>query len=163
MNFLQTGVPTPEMIRAKFPTNEQLKGGRCAVAECYQKIPCNPCESSCPFGAITVGEDINNTPTVDFSLCRGCGICLTKCPGLAIMLATLKDGEAELSVPYEFLPLPVEGDYVNCLDREGAFVCRGLVASVRNPENFDRTPIVAVRFDEEHLYSVRNIDVEAER
>ena len=44
------------------PPEERRKAGPYVVYECYQKIPCNPCEKSCPFKAVTIGEDINNIP-----------------------------------------------------------------------------------------------------
>ena len=39
--------------------------GPVVVIECAENIPCNPCETSCPKGAISVGEPITNLPVVD--------------------------------------------------------------------------------------------------
>lgn len=70
----------------RYPSEERLKKGPVAVIECCQNIPCNPCETACKFGAITVGDLITNLPVLDESKCVGCGVCLTKCPGLAIFV-----------------------------------------------------------------------------
>ena len=86
----RTGVPTKEQIKGKFPSLEQLTKPK-AIIECYQEIPCNPCSTSCPVGAITIGEDINQIPIIDFDRCTGCGMCVYSCPGLAIMVASIKE------------------------------------------------------------------------
>lgn len=155
--FEKTGVPTPDMIRERFHSAERLKQGRVAVAECYQRIPCNPCQSACPRKAIEVGEDINNLPVVNSALCTGCGICLSKCPGLAIMVVdcTVGGGMAEISLPYEFLPLPQAGDMVTALNRGGETLCEAKVVKVQNPPSFDRTPVVTLRVEEKYLYEAR--------
>jgi sarcosine oxidase subunit alpha len=92
-----------------------------AVIECPQRIPCNPCESACPSGAITVGEDITALPRLDAGRCTGCGVCVSRCPGLAIFLVDRDAGPgvAEVTVPHEFLPWPKVGQRVAALDRDG--------------------------------------------
>ena len=80
--FEKTGVATREMVMTKFPSVERIDKGPVAVVECYQKIPCNPCQTACPFGAINIGCDINNIPERDENVCTGCGMCVAKCPGL---------------------------------------------------------------------------------
>ncbi len=44
-----------------------------------------------------------------------------KCPGLAIFIIdeTYSETEATVLLPYEYLPLPKEGDYVTGLNRGG--------------------------------------------
>lgn len=42
------------------------------------------CAVSCPFDAITMGED--NLPDVDLEKCTGCGICVEACPQSIIVL-----------------------------------------------------------------------------
>ena len=90
------------------PPAERTAKGPVAVIECVQEIPCNPCEKACPFGAIEIGPDITRLPRLDLDKCRGCGICLSKCPGLAIFLvdASKSETEALVMMPYEYLPLP---------------------------------------------------------
>ena len=161
MSLEQTGIPSAEQIRSKFPSEERMRQGRVAVTECYQRIPCNPCEASCPHKAITVGEDINNCPVCDENKCIGCGICLSRCPGLAILLVKIEGETAEFSVPYEFCPLPVKGQQVKAVDRAGAVVCDATVTEVLNPKSFDRTPVVRFTFPAKYLYEVRNFKLEA--
>lgn len=163
MDFEQTGIPSAQMIEEKFPPLERLERGRCAVVECYRCIPCNPCQTSCPKGAIEIGEDINNIPLLDADKCIGCGLCVYSCPGLAIMLARLQGDEAELSLPYEFLPLPTPNESVVALDREGKPVCKARVTQIWMPPACDRTPIVRIAFEKKYLYEVRNFCLEAER
>ncbi len=163
MSIEQTGVPSEAMVKEKFPSLERMRQGRVAVAECYQRIPCNPCEAACPKGAITVGRDINDTPALDPGRCTGCGLCLSRCPGLAILLARVDGDTAELSLPYEFLPLPRKGDRVIARDRTGADVCPAVVTEVLSPPSFDRTAVVRISIPAAHLYAVRNFRTEAGR
>jgi Fe-S-cluster-containing hydrogenase component 2 len=161
--FEKTGIASREMVMEKFPSVERINKGPVAVVECYQKIPCNPCQTACPVGAIRIGDDINNIPERDENLCGGCGVCVAKCPGLSIMIV---DGSksadtVEFRIPYEFLPLPEPGETVTGLDRAGQPICKALVKRVMNPASFDRTPVVTLEVDRAYLYDFRNFRREA--
>ena len=132
--------------------------------ECYQKIPCNPCQTACRFGAIQIGDDINEIPRRDEELCTGCGVCVAKCPGLSIMIVdgSKSDDTVEFRIPYEFLPLPQPGETVTGLDRAGQPICSARVLRVMNPPAFDRTPVVTLEVDRAYLYDFRNFRREAE-
>ena len=71
------------------PCEERVTRGGCAILECFQKIPCDPCVDACPHGAITIEGNINDMPVLDFDKCNGCGLCVSKCPGLAIFVSVL--------------------------------------------------------------------------
>ncbi len=161
--FEKTGIPSKEMVMGKFPSIERINKGPVAVVECYKEIPCNPCETACKFNAINVGDDINNIPVLNIDNCTGCAVCLSKCPGLAIMVVdgSKSKENVKIKIPYEFLPLPEKGDIVRGLDREGKYVADVTVASVLNPKSFDRTPIITIEADRKYIYELRNIQVEA--
>lgn len=161
--FEQTGVPDKDMIFDRFPPIERIDKGPAAVIECCSRIPCNPCETACRQRAITVGEDINNIPAIDYDSCTGCKVCVSKCPGLAIMIVdgSKSKDTVEISLPYEFLPFPQKGGAVEALDRAGNFVAKARVVSVLNPKSFDRTPIVTIEAERKYLYDIRNIRTEA--
>lgn len=160
----KTGIPTKDMIMEVFPSIDRINKGAVAVVECYQNIPCNPCQTACKFGAINIGEDINNLPKVNIDKCVGCAICLSKCPGLSIMVVdgSKSDQTVIVKLPYEFLPLPKEGDIVKGLDRTGEVLDDVTVISVQNPKSFDRTPIVTIEVDRKYLYDIRNIRLEVQ-
>ena len=162
--FEKTGVATREMVMTKFPPLERINRGPVAVVECYQKIPCNPCQTACRFGAIQIGDDINEIPRRDEELCTGCGVCVAKCPGLSIMIVdgSRSDDTVEFRIPYEFLPLPQPGETVTGLDRAGQPICSARVLRVMNPPAFDRTPVVTLEVDRAYLYDFRNFRREAE-
>lgn len=161
--FEKTGIPSEEMIMEKFPPIERINKGPVAVVECYKEIPCNPCETACRFNAINIGEDINNIPVLNEENCTGCAICLSKCPGLAIMIidGSKSDTTVQVKLPYEFLPLPVAGDIVKGLDREGKIIADVKVTQVQNPKSFDRTPVITIEADRSIMYKIRNIRTEA--
>jgi len=160
--FEKTGIPSKEMIMEKFPSIDRINKGPVAVVECYKQIPCNPCQTACKFNAITVGEDINNIPEVNTDNCTGCAICLSKCPGLAIMIVdgSKSKDTVQMRIPYEFIPLPDEGSVVKGLSREGKYITDVKVLKVLNPKSFDRTPIITFEVDRNYMYDVRNIKVE---
>ncbi|MDD4088567.1 MAG: 4Fe-4S ferredoxin [Tissierellia bacterium] len=161
--FEKTGIPNKEMIMKKFPPIDRINKGAVAVIECYKEIPCNPCETACRFNAIKVGEDINNIPEAQFENCTGCAICLSKCPGLSIMIVdgSKSKDTIEVKIPYEFLPLPKEGQIVKGLNREGKYITDVKVLKVLNPSSFDRTPVITIETDRKFLYEIRNIRVVA--
>lgn len=119
-----------------------------ARINCLQPIPCNPCETSCPFGAIYIGEDITNRPVLDLEKCKGCGICVAACPGIAITMAMITGEEKDfVAIPYEYDPLPIVGDKVFLVDTNGEILGEGLVDKLRRPDKNDPTTLVYVAVD----------------
>ncbi|MGE5485521.1 MAG: NADH-quinone oxidoreductase subunit I [Ignavibacteriales bacterium] len=149
-----------EVARAPgYPSRERMEKGPVAIIECMQEIPCNPCEAACPKGAIRVGQPITNVPALDGDKCAGCGLCLPKCPGLAIFLLdmTYSDSEAALSFPHEYLPLPEPGASVTAVDRAGRPVCGARVLKVSNPARNDHTPVITIAIPRQMADQVRGI------
>lgn len=145
------------------PPAERIARGPVAVIECVQQIPCNPCEKACPFGAITVGPDITQLPGLDLEKCRGCGICLSKCPGLAIFLvdASKSGTEALVTMPHEYLPLPGVSDIVDGVDRIGRFVAKARVVKVDSGVQRQGTAIVTLAVPKEFMHDVRSFRITA--
>lgn len=130
-----------------------------AVIECYEEIPCNPCSKCCPRNAITFSGSINSLPELNPDKCTGCGLCVAKCPGMAIFVV---DGscwqeEGLVSLPYEFQPVPEAKDKVDVTDRNGSVLCQGTVEKVVNPESFDHTAVLTVRIPKSFLTEARDI------
>lgn len=126
------------------------------VIECFQQIPCNPCEGICPSKAIVIGEDLNNTPAVDCELCTGCGQCMRRCPGLAIFMLDISKPEHMITIPYEYAALPAEGDIVIGLDRNSNALGEVEVAKVQKRTKASTTT-VSVKGDASIIAEVRMI------
>lgn len=158
---IYTGVPSEEELAAcpGCPSAERMSKGRVACIECVQEIPCNPCESSCKFGAITIGEQITNLPTLHGEKCTGCGRCLVMCPGLAITIidTTYSDTEAVVEFPFEYLPLPEVGDQVDAVSRAGEVVCKGTVTTVKKLKSYAGTAVVGIAIPKEYANTVRSM------
>ena len=128
------------------------------VIECTQNIPCNPCQDVCPKHCISIGENITSLPTVVLdSTCINCGMCVAGCSGQAIFLIDEDkgDGTAEITVPYEFLPLPSEGDTGTALGRDGQPVCGASVVRVRRSSAFDKTNLLTISVPKEYAMKAR--------
>ena len=152
---------TEETAKTNFPSMERMNSGPVAVVECFQEIPCNPCTTSCRRGAFEEMLDINNLPKIDVNLCNGCTICVTSCPGMAIMVvdASYSKDEALFKIPYEFSPLPEIGQVVRGLNREGEYITDVKILKVSNPKSFDKTHIITCVVNKDFLYKFRNIEV----
>ncbi len=127
------GVPTAEDLARVTPSQERLAKGPVAIIECFQPIPCDPCYDWCKRGAIKRFKDPTDLPQIDFERCNGCGLCIIGCPGLAIFVVdgTYSEERARVVLPYEFLPLPKEGEVVEALNREGDGVGESEVLKVQ--------------------------------
>lgn len=130
--------------------------GAKARIDCFECIPCNPCESACPVGAIKIGSAIYNTPALDTNICIGCGRCVSRCSGLAITVINrnYSDSDVSLELPYEYLPLPRLGSEVTAVDREGNAVCKARVEKIREDRN---THVIKIVFDKQYADIVRSI------
>lgn len=152
------GVPSQAEIEACFPDRIVLKKPK-AIIECYKEIPCNPCSTSCPFDAITVPEDINVRPEIDYDKCTGCGICVYNCPGLAITVRQLKDGKVKMKIPYEFSPLPEVGESLKVMNRAGERITDAIIKKVLNKDRQNKTALIEFEIEDAYLYDAMTIEV----
>ena len=159
--LIQTGIPDKEAIEAVTPDETRFLKGAVAIAECFQKIPCNPCTKACVKKAIRIEPDINETPKIDFDVCNGCGACMLKCPGLAIFVVdkTYSPTEALVKLPFEFLPLPEKGELACSLNRSGEPLGWFPVAQVSQGGAKNKTNIVCLVVPKELAMDVRAIKV----
>jgi len=155
----KTGVADYETYEKVFPEDEDVLKAPKAIIECYKEIPCNPCETSCPFSAITIGENINKRPVIDFNRCTGCAICASVCPGLAISIRSISGKRARLTFPYEFLPRPEKGKDVNVVDREGNVLTTGMVLKVQETNLSNKTAMITVEVNKVYLYDAAAVEV----
>lgn len=128
------------------------------VIECTQNIPCNPCQDACRKGCIKIGSNITSLPVVDEEHpCIGCGMCVASCSGQAIFLIEeeVEPGYGEVTMPYEFFPLPKVGDHGIAYGRNGKAVCACEVTNVRTSPAFDHTNLLTIKVPSNMLMSAR--------
>ena len=160
MALSDNGILTLEELKSRnrcYPSEERMRKGPVAVAECVEEIPCNPCETACKFGGIRVGQPITTLPVVDLDKCTGCGLCIAHCSGLAIFVLdkSYSDTVGSVSFPYEY-PNPLKkGDVVDAVDRSGKTVCKGTVLKALSPASFDRTTVITLEVPIEFVETVR--------
>ena len=155
-NLLEHGFVASEEIE-RFPGVTHQKGIH-PVIECTQNIPCNPCQDACKRHCIKIGSKITSLPVVDNEAeCTGCGMCVASCSGQAIFLVNedCGDGTAEITMPYEFLPLPAAGDRGMALGRNGEEVCDAVVLGVRSAKAFDHTHLLTIKVAKEYAMKAR--------
>lgn len=157
-----SGILTEERPGAIMPPKDLWEGKKngLVIVECPQRIPCNPCNTSCPTGAIIPFEDINDTPRIDYAKCTGCALCVAVCPGLACFVVdmTFSHDKALYKLPYELLPVPNKGDVVECLGRAGEVIAKGTVEAVTEPKK-DRTLVIHVSAPKDLVGKIRAIRV----
>lgn len=155
-NLLEHGyVAQEEIIRYPGVTTQE---GIHPVIECTQNIPCNPCQDACPKGCICIGKNITSLPVVSKEhKCVGCGMCVASCSGQAIFLVeeNVEPGYGEVTMPYEFLPLPGVGDRGIALGRDGKQVCEAEVTKVRTAKAFDHTNLLTIKVPNEMVMKAR--------
>jgi sarcosine oxidase subunit alpha len=123
------------------------------VFHCQQEVPCNPCTSVCPEGAIRTENDrITGLPYfVEGNECKGCMACVAICPGLAVTLVDFrKDAEyPTVTLPYELWREQVEkGQRVPVTDGEGAILGHYPVQRVVvNRKKYPGTLLVQVQME----------------
>jgi NADPH-dependent 2,4-dienoyl-CoA reductase/sulfur reductase-like enzyme/Fe-S-cluster-containing hydrogenase component 2 len=133
--------PAPEEETGVFP-----------IFHCVQEVPCNPCTSVCPVGAIrTENDDITGLPYLtEIESCTGCGSCVAVCPGLSVSLVDYrKDPERPLvTLPYEIWRDRVaEGQEVPVTDVDGAILGYFPVRKVKSRKKYPGTLLVQVEVD----------------
>lgn len=157
-----SGILTGTCPGAELPPKElwEKKKNGLVIIECPQRIPCNPCHTSCPTAAVKAFSDINDVPDIEYEKCTGCAMCVAKCPGLACFVVDLtwKAGYALMKLPYEMLPRPKKGDKVACLDRKGETVCESVLENVTEPWK-DSTLVVHVGVPADKMSEVRAVKV----
>jgi len=159
--LIKTGIPSAEDIAKIEPSRCRLAKGPVAIVECFQRIPCNPCATSCPTGAIEPFENINDLPKLNTDKCTGCGVCVSSCPGLAVFIIdeTYSEKEAVVKIPYEYRPFPEVKSVVEVTNRAGKVVGTGRVIQVVNTNKQDKTAVVSVTVPKELSMEVRSIKV----
>ena len=154
-----TGAPSLDELRSAgmLPTVADFGNKGCVCIECIEEIPCNPCETSCPQGALMVGSPITNLPVIDRGICTLCGLCIPACPGLAITIKSIQGDKARIRFPWEYLPLPLAGQEAEMVDRSGRVLCAGRILAVGNPSRNNRTAVVTAEFPREFANEVISI------
>lgn len=161
------GIPLSKTLLTKgYVSDEEIEAfpgfthrvGVHPVIECTQNIPCNPCQDVCPKNCISIGDQITALPKVAGGAeCVGCGMCVASCSGQAIFLVDEDkgDGTAEVTIPYEFLPLPAQGTVGTALSRSGQPLCRASVVQIRSGKAFDKTNLLTMSVPKEFAMRAR--------
>jgi ferredoxin len=149
-------------ITEEIPGDEQ---GVFPIFHCSQEIPCNPCTSICPKGAIQIeGGDILGLPMFNEEDCIACEQCVAVCPGLAITLVDFRKADSKdaiVSIPYEFPGAMIKaGDVVTVLDTLGTPLGNVPVVKVRSPKFADHALLVRVQAPPEIAKLIAGIRVQ---
>jgi Fe-S-cluster-containing hydrogenase component 2 len=134
---------------------------RNVLIDCAECIPCNPCASFCPAGAISIGDGLTGLPAVDLGKCTGCALCVAACPGQACFVVDedYAPGLAAVDFPYEYFPVPQAGDAVQARNNEGRVVCEGTVMRVSDQPAYRQTKVICISVPREHAREVRGIGI----
>jgi len=122
------------------------------IFHCYQEVPCNPCTSVCPVGAVKTRDDkITGLPYMaDLDTCTGCASCLAVCPGLSVTMVDYREDPAHplVTLPYEVWREKVEvGQKVPVTDIDGAILGYYPVDKVSSRRKYPGTLLVRLQVD----------------
>jgi NADPH-dependent 2,4-dienoyl-CoA reductase/sulfur reductase-like enzyme/Fe-S-cluster-containing hydrogenase component 2 len=135
------------------------------ILHCYQEIPCNPCISVCPSGAIELKDalgSIMDLPYYTGEECTRCGQCIAVCPGLAISVAKKLYGEwAEVVLPHEFIPTFHENEYVTLTDTDGNYLEKGEVMKIQFNKKY-KTYLITFKVSLQNAVKIAGIRVQDE-
>lgn len=133
--------------------------GPLAFLDCWEEIPCNPCEGACRKGAITVGPDICAPPSYDPDKCDGCGKCVSICPGMAVFILdrSVGGGLARVTLPYEMRDEMGVEQEAWVVDGEGNELAKGKIVRVSGAARIGQTLLVTVEVGEEWALKVRGV------
>lgn len=131
------------------------------LINCNQEIPCNPCESHCHLNAIKIGSEINQQPSVDFNICKGCSLCVPACPGRAIRVLqyNYEDSLSALTLPFEFLPYPKVGEELPVYSVDATKLCTGKVIRVQEAKKKTECGMVTISLPKEHAFTATAIQL----
>lgn len=134
------------------------------VLHCYQEIPCNPCISVCPSGAIKlkdVSSSIMDIPYFEGE-CTRCGQCIAVCPGLAISVAKRLYGEfAEVILPHEFIPNFSANEFIPLTDIDGNYLEKGEVMKINYSKKY-KTYLVTLKVSIDNATNIAGIRIQDE-
>ncbi len=114
--------PVRVIERAFDPTEERIWQKPFVIIDCLYGFACNPCEFSCPQGAIRK-TSTSTVPTIDFEKCIGCMECVYQCPGLAIFGYNINKDWIFLPIEYDV----DEGSDVFLVDNNGSVLGEGVL------------------------------------
>jgi hypothetical protein len=78
---------------------------------------------------------------------------VASCSGQAIFL--VDEDAGEVTLPYEFLPLPQKGDRGLALGRDGRKICAAEVVAVKTAGVFDKTNLLTMRVPKQYAMAAR--------
>jgi glycine/D-amino acid oxidase-like deaminating enzyme/Fe-S-cluster-containing hydrogenase component 2/thioredoxin reductase/ferredoxin/bacterioferritin-associated ferredoxin len=130
--------PKRVIDKPHMPDAERADKKPFVLIDCLYGFACNPCEFSCPHGAITK-TSTSSVPKIDFDKCVGCMECVYQCPGLAIFGYNQKKDWLFLPIEYE---ANVDSE-VFLVDNNGNKLGEGIIEKILKKKN--KTNIARVK------------------
>ncbi len=134
------------------------------ILHCYQEIPCNPCISVCPSGAIKLKDVLGSIMDLPYfeGECTRCGQCIAVCPGLAISVAKRLYGEfAEVILPHEFIPNFSANEFIPLTDIGGNYLEKGEVMKINYSKKY-KTYLVTLKVSIDNATKIAGIRIQDE-
>ena len=134
------------------------------ILHCFQEIPCNPCISVCPSGAIKLKDALGSIMDLPYfdGECTRCGQCIAVCPGLAISVAKKLYGEfAEVVLPHEFIPNFSANEFITLTDTDGNYLEKGEVMKINYNKKY-KTNLITLKVSIQNATKIAGIRIQDE-
>jgi sarcosine oxidase, subunit alpha len=142
----------------------ELNDNYIPILHCFQEIPCNPCISVCPSGAIKLQDALGSIMDLPYfdGECSRCGQCIAVCPGLAISVAKKLYGEfAEVILPHEFIPNFSANEFITLTDTDGNYLEKGEVMKINYSKKY-KTNLITLKVSIQNATKIAGIRIQDE-
>ncbi len=147
--------PTRIIDSPTLPSRERAEAKPYVQIDCLYGFACNPCEFSCPHGAITK-TSTSTVPRIDYDKCIGCMDCVYQCPGLAIFGYSEKKDWIFLPIEYA----ATEGQEVFLVDNNGSKIGDGIIEKIlKKPNKTNVARVKSIDLHNEELAKIKGFIV----
>ncbi len=130
-----------------------------ASVECFEEIPCNLCQTSCPVTAITIGKVPRAKGSIlNEDACTACGQCLVVCPTRSIALIQERENQSfsKITLPWKGAKPWSVGEFATLINRRGESLGSARIVGFAEPKN-DKVQLLQIEIPTHLIWEARSV------